>query len=270
MLLTYRIRDWGLHFENSRSRDYKKLDWVPIPNKHDGKGYRRLMAEVDGAALLGAWLLIVQVASKCRVRGVLADNEGPLDASDLAIKTGAPVMLFERALEFLKSPRIGWVEHVDLDSVSVLTEPVSVLCRTERNGTERNRNPEPEAGAFSKQAGREPGNPGQAASVFAGLKVSDLLDDEKLKRWYDFATSRPNPIVAASEVSLLRVFGAAVHAALAKTVGGRPVRSRVGLFGAIVSKGETAGGWSVITQSEEDAARKRLKRAMSSLGGSDG
>ncbi len=41
MTARYRVRDWGVHFENSRSRDYKKLDWVPIPNKHDGKGYRR-------------------------------------------------------------------------------------------------------------------------------------------------------------------------------------------------------------------------------------
>ena len=78
MTTRYRVRDWDQHFENSRSRDYKKLDWVPLPNKHDGKGYRRLIALENGPALFAAWVLIVQVASKCPQRGVLADEDGPL------------------------------------------------------------------------------------------------------------------------------------------------------------------------------------------------
>ena len=56
MTARYRVRDWGVHFENTRSRDYKKLDWVPIPNKHDGKGYRRLIALENGPALFAAWV----------------------------------------------------------------------------------------------------------------------------------------------------------------------------------------------------------------------
>lgn len=122
--------------------------------------------------------------------------------------------------------------------------------------------PDPEAGAFSKQEGRQTGMARQEVSVFQKdhLSLAHLSDDALLYRWFEFAVSRPNPIVSDSEANLLRVFGAAVHALRAKTVGGKPVRSRVGLFAAIVQKGETAGGWSIITQSEEDEAHRRLKR----------
>ncbi len=156
MTARYRVRDWGVHFENSRSRDYKQLNWVPIPNKHDGKGYRRLIALENGPAVFAAWVLIVQVASKCPQRGVLADEDGPLDAVDLSHKTGCPAEVFAQAFDVLCLPKIGWLEVEQLaaddpQSVSTLTESVSVLTasvsvvplnRTEENRTEEKRNKE--------------------------------------------------------------------------------------------------------------------------------
>lgn len=105
----YKIRNWDKHFEDSSSRKLKKLSWAPIPNKHDGKGYRRLIASKNGPAIYGAWILIVQVASKCPERGTLSDEDGPLDASDLEVKTGVPAALFTQTLELLASQRIGWI-----------------------------------------------------------------------------------------------------------------------------------------------------------------
>jgi hypothetical protein len=87
------------------------MRWVAIPNKHDGKSYRRVTRGEDGAALYGAWCLIVQVASKCPVRGFLADHDGPLDAIDLSDKTCIPESIFQRALEILTSPAIGWLSR---------------------------------------------------------------------------------------------------------------------------------------------------------------
>lgn len=153
MAMLYRVRDWEAHFENSRSRTYKRLDWVPIPNKHDGKGFRRLIAGEHGPALFAAWVLIVQVASKCPERGVLADEDGPLDADDLCLKTGCPAIVFEQAFEVLSSSKIGWLEVEQLpddcqppvstltDAVSTLSDAVSfvTLNRTEEKRTEEKR-----------------------------------------------------------------------------------------------------------------------------------
>lgn len=104
----YSIRNWGLHFESAQSRKCRKLSWFRCPNKHDGKGFRRIMNRQDGPELFAAWVLIVQVASKCHLRGTLADDK-PLTAEDLHFKTGAPIELFERALEVFSSDAIGWL-----------------------------------------------------------------------------------------------------------------------------------------------------------------
>ncbi len=118
----YRIRDWDTLFENSRSRSYKKLDWVPIPNRHDGKGFRRLIAYENGPALFAAWVLIVQVGSKCPQRGVLADEDGPLDADDLSLKTGCPADVFAEAFRVLCLPKIGWLEVEEIGAESQLPD----------------------------------------------------------------------------------------------------------------------------------------------------
>jgi len=106
----YRIRNWNNLFETAETRKLKRLTWVPIPNKHDGKGYRRLLRLQDGPLLYAAWLLLVQVASKCPIRGLLADDDGPLNAVDLSDKTDYPADYFEKAFKALVRPEIGWLE----------------------------------------------------------------------------------------------------------------------------------------------------------------
>lgn len=105
----YLIRDWDDTFEVSQNKKVKAWSWVPMPIKHDGKSFRRLMLREDAGDVFAAWILIVQVAAKCPTRGVLADNDGPLDASDLNIKTGFSATKFSNALKVLSSKEIGWL-----------------------------------------------------------------------------------------------------------------------------------------------------------------
>jgi hypothetical protein len=144
MSTTYRVRDWALLFETAETRKLKHLTWVPIPTKHDGKGYRRLMKA--GPLNYAAWLLIVQVASKCPQRGLLADQDGPLEVQDLAIKTDFPAKAFAAAIPHLLE--IGWLEALDKEGSLLMPPgtpadppgaPADSAGRMEGNGREENR-----------------------------------------------------------------------------------------------------------------------------------
>ena len=67
-----RVVDWSARFENNRTRELKRLDWVPVPNRMDDDGYTELLDHENGAAHLGVWLAILQIASRCDVRGTLS------------------------------------------------------------------------------------------------------------------------------------------------------------------------------------------------------
>src|SRR4051812_20432981 len=97
----YRIRDWESIYETAETRKLENLRWVPVPNKHDGLGFRRIAQHRSRSDLLAAWLLIVQVASKGRrgQRGSLSRDNRPLNAEDLALMTGFPAPMFEQALK---------------------------------------------------------------------------------------------------------------------------------------------------------------------------
>jgi len=109
---TYRIRDWSEHFENHDSRKLRNLRFVCVPNRQDGKGYRRVAAHPRAPELFAAWVLILQVGSKMRERGFLVDEDGAIDAIDLAAMTGFPAAIFELAFEVLTDTKIGWLEAV--------------------------------------------------------------------------------------------------------------------------------------------------------------
>lgn len=111
--MTYSIRGWSDHFENAQSRKCVTLNWIRIGNQHDGKSFRRLMAKDNGPQIYGAWILLLQVASKCPVRGVLADEDGPLSAEDIAYKTGCPESVLADAMTVLTSKEIRWLETTE-------------------------------------------------------------------------------------------------------------------------------------------------------------
>jgi hypothetical protein len=109
----YQIKDWEKLFEIAQSRKCERLHWVAIPNKHDGKGYRRIARMEKSCDIFTAWILILQVASKMPKRGLLYDGDGPLKPDDMADKTGYPEAIFELAFEVLSEPKIGWLEKVN-------------------------------------------------------------------------------------------------------------------------------------------------------------
>ena len=113
MPVTYRIKHWTANFENAESRKVRNLQWVPVPNKHDGKSYRRLASHKSGVEVFCAWCLMVEVASKMPDRGILADEDGPLTSDDLAFMTGFPARIFTLAFLVLTSKGIEWLETVE-------------------------------------------------------------------------------------------------------------------------------------------------------------
>lgn len=120
----FRVKDWNLLFENNRTRGLKHLDWVPMPNKMDGDGYTELVDHPNGAAHLGAWLAIVQIASRCHTRGALTrDNGRPHTPESLARISRIPVVIFEEALPRLL--RIGWLE-ITQESAAIPQLPAEV------------------------------------------------------------------------------------------------------------------------------------------------
>ena len=111
-MITYRIKNWDDHFECAQSRKCIRMFWVAVPNKHDGKGFRRLLRHENFADIFAAWILIVQVASKQDKRGVLADRDGPFTAEDLSDCTGFSAEKFEMAFSVLTQKKIGWLEMI--------------------------------------------------------------------------------------------------------------------------------------------------------------
>lgn len=106
--MTYRIANWLEKYENAETRKRKSLFWVLVPNGHDGLGFCSLMERDDALKIFGAWVLILQVASKCSTRGSLITSRGrPYSAKDIATMTRAPVESISDALDVLVE--IGWI-----------------------------------------------------------------------------------------------------------------------------------------------------------------
>ena len=84
----WRIKDWNHHFENNRTRDLKRMAWVPMPNKMDGDGYTELLDHPNGPAHFGAWVAIVEIASRCGICPTEQDERA--SAGETAAGCGIP------------------------------------------------------------------------------------------------------------------------------------------------------------------------------------
>lgn len=115
--MIYRIRDWDQLYEKAESRRVKSMNWVPIPTRHDGSGFRRVAAHERAPELFAAWVLIVETAARMPARGLLAKDGKPLTARDLHYRTGFPESIFELAFDVLTAPDIGWLDRVTDDGV---------------------------------------------------------------------------------------------------------------------------------------------------------
>lgn len=157
----YVVKDWQKLFENNRSRTVENLRWVCVPNKHDGEGYATVMEQENAAELFAAWVLILQVASKCQERGTLMREDGtPMTAKTLAMKTRAEKSWFEDALNFFTT-KVKWLEcQVTVSQVSPDRHPTDRQVTkkegrewkgSEGNSPEREEFPELESEALAKQ-----------------------------------------------------------------------------------------------------------------------
>lgn len=110
--MTFIINNWDDNYENNRTRSLQKLSWVPFPNSHDGDGYTELVDHKNGASHLGAFVVMVQVASKCHPRGTLVrSNEKPHDSASLSRMTKLPKSVFDETIPRLLL--IGWIDEVE-------------------------------------------------------------------------------------------------------------------------------------------------------------
>ena len=122
------IRNWAEHFETPESeKRLHRAYWVPFPNKQDGRGYKRIMAESDGRTIYGTWCPTVQMASKMPVRGLLADRDGPLSSDDIATKISATAQEVDRMIALLTEPKIGWLQKAEWDPHASFDENVAGL-----------------------------------------------------------------------------------------------------------------------------------------------
>ncbi|MES2788460.1 MAG: hypothetical protein V4719_02485 [Planctomycetota bacterium] len=277
---TYRIREWERHFETHESRKRKgPLTWVGVPTKHDGRGFNRLKRQQDWPALYGCWVLVLAIAAKCPTRGVLADEDGPFTAMDIADKVGMSEDLVQRCLDLLTSPETGvmWLEvsavpgtqpHVPADSsrlaadlpqtpAGISTDP-QISGPTRHNQTRHNQTlknqTEPDgaisgSGAKANATGDKPRASKAKGSVFSWLKSEDLQDVGKLIEWYRRVSRGPNPVVGSTESDRLNVVAAAVKC---WDKADDPLK----LFAWIVGKNR----WDFIGQEHEDTAHQLIKQ----------
>ena len=131
----YRIKDWKKHYENNRTAEMVTMRWVPFPNKHDGDGYTQLVSGPDGAAMLGAWVACVQVASRCQPRGTLLRVGGkPHDPESISRITRLKSEVIAKLMERTTHPDIGWMEVVELSGVIEYSEIPQEPAKAEGGG----------------------------------------------------------------------------------------------------------------------------------------
>jgi hypothetical protein len=174
---TFRIKDWETLFEISSSRKLKKLGWVAMPNGHDSMAYCRMMARKDGPEIFAAWILIVQLASRCANRGILASSDGrPYCPEEMAAKTRGPERIFSLALPYLC--QVGWMysEPSLAESADVVVESTNVSAG--RGGIRRIHN-------TTLQNRTE-----QTPNPLEGVFPENLISDKFKKAWSEWVAHR--------------------------------------------------------------------------------
>lgn len=127
----------------------RKWPWVRVPTKMDGEGFKGLMLQPGGVAAFGVYVLLVEVAANLPVKGLLANQKGPLTATRLAVKTSAPVAEIEAAIELLSDPDIGWLVEVEVDETG---QPV----QTEQDSQDKPTADQPEQKTDQLQLAQNP------------------------------------------------------------------------------------------------------------------
>ncbi len=118
----YRIKDWATKFENSETRKYKHLQWVPVPNKLDGDGIATLLDHPDGMAHFGVWVSLLEIASKDSVcRGDLSRSSANGRVGHNSITLARILRTNEKLIcvAIGRLLQLGWLQEVTICSESI-------------------------------------------------------------------------------------------------------------------------------------------------------
>jgi hypothetical protein len=250
----YEIRDWERCYTVSQNRKNdpgKPLPWVAMRTKHDGKGFRRVMRLPDAMALMGAWMLIVEVAAKCPTHGRLVDADGPLSALDLADKTGGDEAIFERALQVFSTKDIAWLTTTAVEGSGRAFglrdgtgQDGMERDETERNGT-KSINPTPTTG-LDRPAPLDRGKSGKSGFSKDSVVTDETLASvDALDRWIAHDLTRSDTICESSDD-----FKHNAHAAAVKARTAKGIHNRVNFFKWLVRE----RNWPFLRISDEEIA----------------
>lgn len=117
----YAITGWNENYETSDSRKTSgPMDWYKARTRMNGIKFAMIMREKDGAALFGCWHVFLSIAAsqKKDERGKLTSGGKELTATDIELMTRIGHSTIQRALDFLSSQDIGWIEVVRSPEIS--------------------------------------------------------------------------------------------------------------------------------------------------------
>lgn len=199
--MTFRIRNWNELYENNRTRDLKRLDWVPIPNRMDGDGYTELLDHPNGAAHLGAWIALVQIASKCQTRGTLSREGGAgHDPKTLSRISRIPAAIFEEAIP--RFVEIGWLENITVREFKLLQAGAEIPQLGA--GKPQDDAGIPQEGAPSRARDEGKGMEGKGKNgTDSALAISALLEDSVERLYARHPKKRNLPLVGVALMAAL-------------------------------------------------------------------
>ena len=112
----YRIRNWDEEFENNQSRQLKELPWVRMKIVVRSEEFLWLLDHPNGAAHLGIWYALIQIAARCNPRGSLLKFDGtPHDFPSVTklLNPGLQDTVIEACTRLQV---VGWLECVSFSS----------------------------------------------------------------------------------------------------------------------------------------------------------
>jgi hypothetical protein len=192
-----RVPNWSRYMP----ADAKKctvMQWVAVPIAHDGLGYIELMAHPDGIRMIGGWLLILQTAARCPVRGLLVSDSGRiLRAREIALKTRAQESDITACIETLLDN--GWLEEIDGDEAIRIAsgQHPDGIRTTGQDRTGENRRGE--------DAHPSPGKPANAREALVKhlRKLGLPATPETTQEWADLCSGRASCTSAANGLSFI-------------------------------------------------------------------
>lgn len=216
----YSITEWSENYENHETRKRKTLFWVLVPNGHDSLGFCEIMENPNGMEIFGAWILILQVASRCQTRGILTNNRGkPYTAQDIAKKTRSDPLKIAAAMKTLVA--VGWISadeagesadtpasHADTPASVGKVDAATSGTKKERKRREENLSPSPSG--FPQETNEEGGEEIPSGYSPEFVKV--------WRQWERYHAEQGRPLIGERRQAQLAELGTMGEAAAIKSV----------------------------------------------------